>query len=180
MRTLIVGTGRSGTKWIVETLNVNGIAAAHQTIRHAHVLGEPFVWPEAVEVIVSFEAVPLLPRLSCRKLLVVRNPDDVIGSWLKQGAFQDNMRSEYVAWAAVLDRWFPAVLKEPTPQDRAAHYWVVWNMHAAMYCRETCRLNEIAVLFDGVQWHPPPVSSYPPADLRDPLRVVVEDVWAGF
>ena len=179
MRTLIVGTGRSGTKWIVETLNSQGINSAHQLIRHAHVLGEPFDWPEDVEVIVSFEAVPIMCQIEARRLLVIRHPDDTIGSWLKMGAFGDLMRSEYAMWSAVLDRWFPAVLQEATPQDRAAHYWIVWNLHAAMYCDGQTRLDEITHTgwFD-VKWEPPATTSFHmPTRLRPALRSTIDRMW---
>lgn len=177
MRTLIVGTGRSGTKWIAETLNSQGVSAAHQTIRHAHVLGEPLVLPD-VDVVCSFEAVPIMRRFDCRKLLVVRNPDDTIGSWLRMGAFGENMRSEFALWSAVLDRWFPTVLQEQTAAERAAHYWLVWNMYASMWADDVCRLDQIGYTswFD-VEWVQPEKTGYAPAELRGPLRDAVVDYW---
>ena len=178
MRTLIVGTGRSGTKWITETLDDQGIVAEHQTIRHAHTLGERFKWPTDVEVIVSFEAVPIMGQIEARRLLVVRHPDDTIGSWLKMGAFQDTMRSEYAMWAAVLDRWFPTVLQETTPQDRAAHYWLTWNLYAFGWADSYSRLDRIAETkwFD-VTWEPPHAKHYLASDVRPRLQHAINRLW---
>lgn len=177
MRTLIVGTGCSGTKWIVETLNSHAVKAEHQMIRHAHVLGEPFTWPD-VDVIVSFEAVPLLPVLECRRLLVVRDPDDTIGSWLVKGAFDDQMASKYAMWFAVLDRWFPNVMKEDTPQDRAAHYWADWNLYGSMFCDDMSRLDLIGNTdwFDIV-WPEHEKTGHERQPLRAGLRRTVDRMW---
>ena len=177
MRTLIVGTGRSGTRWITDTLNSQGVSAAHQAVRHAHVLGESFSWPD-VEVVCSFEAVPIMSRFECRRLLVVRNPDDTIGSWLRMGAFGDEMRSEFALWAGVLDRRFPGVLEEATRQDRAAHYWVVWNMYASMWADDISILDRIDETdwFDVV-WPDVEKTGYPQAGLRSALRDTVDRYW---
>ena len=181
MRTLIVGTGHSGTKWITETLNDHGIVAEHQTIRHAHTLGEKFRWPAGVEVIVSFEAVPIMGQIEARRLLVVRHPDDTIGSWLKRGAFGPNMRSEFAMWAAVLDRWFPTVLTEGSPQDQAAHYWYAWNLYALTRADCYTRLDRIAETdwFD-VKWVSPIVSPYPMSEVRPRLQHAVNRLWEMF
>ena len=181
MRTLIVGTGHSGTKWITETLNTAGIPAEHQTIRHAHTLGERFRWPEDVEVIVSFEAVPIMGQIEARRLLVVRHPTDTIGSWLKRGAFGPNMRSEFAMWSVVLDRWFPTVLAEPSPQDQAAHYWYLWNLYALTRADSYTRIDRIAEKqwFD-VEWEPPAASHHPAADVRPRLQHAVDRLWEMF
>ena len=138
MEHLIVGTGRSGTQALARHYG-----AGHQTIRHAHVLGEPL--PPLPEVEVSFEAVPIMGRFDCHKTLVVRHPAQVVMSWVHRGVFGDDMRSEYALWSAVLDRHFPHVLTETTPADRAARYWLEWNGYAATYADEVRRLDDMGI-----------------------------------
>lgn len=143
MKTLIVGTGRSGTGWCAEVLNRAGIKCGHQAVfKHAQALGwEPVDWGDW-EADSSYEAVPMLHRLTdVRVILVVRHPLDTIRSWLEHGAFGDDMATRFRDFTRVLQTRFPQVLEHYTPIDRAAAYWLWWNRYADAFADATIKLE---------------------------------------
>lgn len=134
-RFLIVGTGRSGTRYTAEALRAGGLTVGHQTFRHEHTLGRPFDWPDGMDGIVSFEATPAVNtfRLRYPDLNVVwvdRRIEDVTASWLRLGAFDDDHRDRWLLWGIVLDRYLPWVLEADTPTARAHAYVLGWSEFA--------------------------------------------------
>ena len=71
-----------------------------------------------------------------RVVLVTRHCEDMVRSWLRLGAFGDDHRDndKFLLWGIVLDKHFPGVLEEPTPEARARAYWHRWNASAREYC----------------------------------------------
>lgn len=146
MRFLIVGTGRSGTTYCQAVFRVCGVNCTHQTVFTFD--GYPrWDWGD-VEGEASFMAVPFLADLRGREpgttvVLVRRDHELVVGSWLKLGLFGDDMHATHPGWHRILQRMFPDVLGEETPQARAFRYCVEWNHHAEQYADHVFDLQNL-------------------------------------
>jgi len=133
-KTLIVGTGRSGTGWCAQALNDAGVKCGHQSVfKHEHTLtGAVPSWGDW-DADSSYEAVPVLPKLypNVNVILVIRHPLQVMRSWLEHGAFTDEMPTRFGQFWQVLQKHHPGVMEQKQPEDRAARYWLEWNVSAA-------------------------------------------------
>lgn len=180
MRFLVVGSGRSGTGYCASLFNSAGIKCGHQSIfRHEHTLGKPYDWGD-YEGGSSFEAVPLLCKITkepVRVVAVLRHPLKVIASYVGLGMFGDDMREKYDQLSLVLDLFFPQVLEQRTPIERAAEFWMRWNAEAIRYADAVLKLEEMTPkkLFEAAGQ--PYKSNRGPLDrnLRRKLRQV--EVW---
>lgn len=152
-KTLVVGTGRSGTGWCAAVLNHAGVKCGHQSVfKHEHTLtGAVPPWG-GWDADSSYEAVPILPKLypNVYVILVVRHPLAVIRSWLEHGAFTDGMPTRFGQFWQVLQKHHPGVMEQRTPEDRAARYWLEWNVSAARSADAIAPLEELtpAILCD--------------------------------
>ena len=146
MNVLVTGTGRCRTAWAAHVLNSGDRICHHQEIRHQHVIQWPvdpadytsggrLGWPvadmeNAGWSVSSFEAAPLARRLEDRGwkiLLLVRDPFDVIRSWLSLGAFWPGFEAGFRDWGTSLRMYAPEVLEEVDPVARATEFYIRWN-----------------------------------------------------
>lgn len=146
-RFVIVGTGRSGTRYCAELFRSCGIRCGHQDVfRHEHTLGmaTPVWWNFDGDS--SFEAVPMLEGITkdgVIAVLVVRHPLEVVQSWLSLGVFKDTMSQTHSLFFQVLEARFPEVMSEPTPVARAARYYLTWNAAASRYSSAVIALSHL-------------------------------------
>ena len=76
MKTLIVGTGRSGTGWCAQVLRRAGLNCGHQSVfKHEHTLTQTLpAWGD-YDADSSYEAVPMLPRLYPNVYVILRSEE---------------------------------------------------------------------------------------------------------
>lgn len=182
-KVLIVGTGRSGTGWAAKVLNTAGVRCGHQAVfKHEHTLGRSRIDWGLWEADSSYEAVPHLPVLpdDVRVVHLIRHPLATVKSWLEHGAFGDDMPDRFRDFHAVLKLVRPSILSFTTPVDRAAAYWMWWNMDAAGYADVKMRLEHVSAnrLVQACGFDLP-VVNVPAADpsIRDKRRRLTQIGW---
>lgn len=131
MRLLITGTGRCKTAWTQAVLSTAGMPITHQGIQHRHCL-DPSLLDDVSLSDVSFEAAPLARKLADRGweiLLLVRDPAEVIRSWMSLGAFGPYMATTHIDWWTSMRVHCPSVTRDDTndPIERATRFYVEWN-----------------------------------------------------
>lgn len=137
-RFLIVGTGRSASTFCQAVFRVCGVRCTHQSVfTFGNYSSREWDWGDS-EGEASFMAVPLLADIKNREpdttiILVQRQTDMVVRSWLRRGLFHDDMATKYPEFHAVLSDMFPNVLEGISPECRAWRYVQAWNGHAAQY-----------------------------------------------
>lgn len=145
-KTLITGTGRSGTGWCAKVLNGAGVKCGHQSVfKHEHTLTGVMPSWDGWDADSSYEAVPLLPKLypNVYVILVIRHPLAVMRSWLEHGAFTDDMPSRFGQFWQVLQKHHPGVMAEKQPVDRVGRYWLEWNASAARHAKAIAPIEEL-------------------------------------
>lgn len=128
-----------------EYLNACGIKTTHQKA-FKHEYKEPQWTGQKGDV--SYEAVPFLQRgfdYPLTKILVLRNPLEVVRSWLELGAFGEDFFHIWPFWAAALEYYCPEVLQQETSLDKAAWYWLEWNLWAMPLVDHTFNLESMQV-----------------------------------
>ncbi len=147
-RVLFTGTGRCGTTWVQAVLRVCGVNASHQTVFTFVDTMHTRQWDwRGFEVEASFMAVPVLPDIREREpdtkiVLLHRKPADVVRSWIKRGAFGDDMADEYPDWVEAINSIDPTVLAGSNPIERGHRYVDAWNAWAGRYAHHSIRVEE--------------------------------------
>lgn len=134
MSLLITGTGRCRTAWTQAVLSNAGMAITHQSIQHRHCLDRWLLRGLATSD-VSFEAAPLARTLADDGWsigLLVRDPVEVVRSWLSLGAFNQAMHLTHIDWWTSMRVHCPVVTRNDTddPVERATRFYVAWNLLA--------------------------------------------------
>lgn len=157
LKVIATGTGRCGTNYAAHLLTSMGIPCGHESIFTVHGLKEAFhrlenpqkiqfsecsqrsklvqikikKWVEETEIVAdsSYMSAPFLhdDAFQTSKILhLIRNPFEVISSFVYDGKFflLDEPDNEYEDF---IDDHIPNLFKEPTPIDRAAHFYIAWN-----------------------------------------------------
>jgi hypothetical protein len=130
-------------------LNACGVRCGHQQVlTHRQTLGEPIVWGD-YEGDASFDAALMLSRLDLKDIrvtLVVRDPLQVIRSWMELGVFYDSMWQTHEMFAQVLSLHLPQVMQHDRPIERAARYYLDWNAAADRYAHTVFALENMSPL----------------------------------
>jgi hypothetical protein len=126
---LITGTGRCRTGWAYRTLHGAGMDITHQGIRHEHAIDRWRLFEDRSDV--SFEAAPLAFALKARGwriLLLIRDPAEVVRSWMSLGAFSQTMHLSHTEWWTSMRIHTPRVTDESLdPILRATRFYIGWN-----------------------------------------------------
>lgn len=140
-RLLVVGTGRCGTRYASHVLRAAGVECGHEgvfTFRVALGARDP-AWNHFTADS-SWLAVPVLPGVDARSVLLVRHPLDVVRSMLALGWFADDDRKDV---ARVIYRHRPEVKAERTCADKALAMWMHWNLAALPYVNAVVRMEDM-------------------------------------
>lgn len=137
-RLLVTGTGRCGTGYIAEVLRASGVPCGHEQIFTDEVIldDKPSDWVMPWIAESSWMAVPRLPLVGVPVVLLVRHPLATIKSLVDLGFFAADTAYTRVAYSV-----FPEIRREPTPVDRAAMFWTLWNLRAFFYADYVCRVE---------------------------------------
>ena len=135
---LITGTGRCGTTYCADILRVCGINCGHQSVfKHENTLNSQWDW-QNYEGDSSYEAVPILDQIkekepSTKIILILRDKHKVAKSWINIGMFAEDMRTKFYMLSCVLDKYFPEVLQQKTPYEKAIKFSEQWIEHALYF-----------------------------------------------
>src|SRR5690349_10525286 len=126
---LVVGSGRSGTRYAAELFTALGIPCGHEAMfaepdRRATLVGDA-----------SFGAVAFLPEFEGVVFHQVRHPLAVLRSILATGFFTDP--GTYVAYRELIEATLPDITRLASPIEKAMHYIVGWNR----LCEEAASLR---------------------------------------
>jgi hypothetical protein len=120
---LITGTGRCGTKFMAEWLTRSGVPCGHEAVfSYRGYTPQPGIVADS-----SWLAVPYLPLVTCRIVHIVRNPLDVVRSFIGTrhfGPFQPKHKE--CRWYQYMALHFGYTDEDPVQQ--AMRYWIRWNL----------------------------------------------------
>lgn len=138
---MVTGTGRCGTRYASHVLRAAGVECGHEDVFTFPTVnkGRAPEWG-GLGADVSWLAVPHLPRLDARTILLVRHPLDVTHSMLALGWFADGQR---LLVSRAVERFRPEVLAETTRADRCLALWVHWNTAALPYAFDVVRFEDM-------------------------------------
>lgn len=138
---MVTGTGRCGTRYASHVLRAAGVECGHEDVFTFPTVnkGRAPEWG-ALDADVSWLAVPHLPRLDARTVLLVRHPLDVVHSMLALGWFADGQR---LLVSRAVERHRPEVLAETTRADRCLALWLHWNLAALPYAYDVVRFEDM-------------------------------------
>lgn len=176
-RLVVTGTGRCGTRYASHVLSAAGVPCGHEdvfTFRVANQGHRPKWGGLAADS--SWLAVPFLPRLGARVVLLVRHPLDVVRSMLALGWFADGQRLQI---SRAVGRHRPEVHAERSRADQCLSLWLHWNTCALPYAFDVVRFEDM-VRDPAALLAPAGVTGRPTAAaleeiLADPDRVNTKD-----
>lgn len=147
MRRLIVGTGRSGTRYSSNLLTAAGLRCGHEEVyAYRGVLRDrPVDWG-SFDAEASWMAVPDLPTVDAAAALVVRNPLDVVTSMMSLNWFAPTRKVP----TRIARKHRPEILAEKSRADRCLALWWHWNISAVPYVRGVVRLEDLGPGGEGV------------------------------
>jgi hypothetical protein len=137
-RFLIVGTGRSGTRFMSHLMRSAGINCGHESVytlkfatQNAPSRDRRPSWGN-YEADSSWLAVPYLDRLDIPSIQVVRHPLATVQSMLELGWFSGQRRNVI---PQIIFSSRPEIRYEKTRPDKCLAFWIYWNQTAQMYAR---------------------------------------------
>lgn len=137
---VIIGTGRSGTKWCADTLTEKGVPTGHESIFTPG--GRKRI--DALKGDSSWLALPWLENgadIGTGPVIhVVRDPRLCIRSMLRIGKFRDDYDTP---WSKFARKYCSAAYRPRDPFLRACLFWVAWNARCQTVARETLRIEEL-------------------------------------
>lgn len=137
---VILGCGRSGTKYVVEKLRANGYDVGHERLKRYGVAS----W----YAVASSRRVPLGPTrdqvlaTGFRVLHQVRNPADTIGSAMTFGE---------KSWRFI-EQEIQGVDLRKDMTINAMRYWLEWNKRAAALAEESYQVENLDTEFERLFW----------------------------
>lgn len=137
MRQIVTGTGRSGTGYIAAVINAAGLDCGHE--RHFTPHGPAAAQLGSWQADSSWMAVPYLHEYpSAHRVLVWREPEAVIASFLARGFF-----SFPSPWLTFWEEHSLGALNLATPFDKACAHYVRWHERALQHCDVVTPLDDI-------------------------------------
>ncbi len=136
LRFVVVGTGRSGTKYAAELFTRLGIPCGHE----ASFSAEPSALAELAGD-ASFGMVPFLQDFTGVVFHQTRHPLAVLRSIVSTGFF--TAPGPYAPYLDLITRSTPTLADRPDPIDKAMHYIVQWNQMAEPFARLRWRVEDL-------------------------------------
>lgn len=141
LNTVIVGTGRSGTRYCSALLKASGVRCGHEEV-YTHSVAMNGRRPEwnGLDVDASWMAVPFVHGHELRSIHVVREPLSVVRSMLQLGWFYPGERKQI---SRIVERHRPEIVRYKCREDKALALWLEWNRIARNVSIETFRIGEL-------------------------------------
>jgi hypothetical protein len=120
LRFVVVGSGRSGTRYASELFTALDIPCGHEAIFGAQPRCERTLVGDA-----SFGAAALLNHFDGQVFHQVRHPLAVLRSILATEFF--SRPGAYLSYLRLIEATLPDIKRLPSPLEKAMHYIVAWN-----------------------------------------------------
>jgi len=146
VRAVVVGSGRSGSKWAAVVLRVAGYRAGHEQAYTTGMLADDSPpdhrWAEVLDVDCTLAAVPYLLGLTqVRRVLLVRHPLGFATSLCSSGPLLAG--SAPAGLTTHLHAHHPDVMAATSEAEAAVRFWTVWNSMAAKHADVILRLEDV-------------------------------------
>lgn len=137
---LISGTGRCGTGYVAELLRACGVRCSHEEVYSTRAaLSGKADW-DGWEAEASWMAVPFFATEAAYKVLLVRDPLDVVKSYVDLGFFDRGHD-----WYVVMASRCPEAFAEGSYAERALAFWCRWNRAAELWADEIVQVEQVGV-----------------------------------
>jgi hypothetical protein len=150
LRFIVTGTGRCGTVYMARVLTSIGVPCGHEGIFNneppdivenrflgkmaprTSQVSENFGWLDESRMIAdsSYMAVPYLKKFNVPLIHVVRNPFDVISSFIKDLKYFNYETNNFFnagGWENFIFYHLPGLKKVYEPIERACYFYLEWN-----------------------------------------------------
>jgi hypothetical protein len=150
-RFVITGTGRCGTGYMANALMYNRVRCGHETLFTPEgKQPNPFLRGDS-----SWMAAPHLPAWSGYVLHVVRNPLDVVNSFVGIGLFDESHdTAEVLPYREYARQHAPEVFELEDPVERAMAWYVFWNRMIEPWAHKRVQVENVSGddLYDVIRY----------------------------